>query len=78
MQLFVGEKLTMNNRSSNWSRKPSSDNVSDVFIYSNYDQISEDDKLFLPTMLGVYTEIQKANKSYEKRKTFLILGISLI
>lgn len=69
----------MANNHVTWSRKPSSENVSEVFIYSNYDSLTEDDKQMLPSMLAVYSETMESVGKYERRKRmFFILGIIAI
>lgn len=57
-----------------WSRTPSSDNISSVYIFSEYDYISEDERNALPIMLNIYAESLEVSKNYEKRKK-IIIGI---
>lgn len=69
----------MPNNHVTWSRKPSSENVSEVFIYSNYDNLTDDDKQMLPSMLAVYSETMESVGRYEKiKKTFFVLSIIAI
>lgn len=55
-----------------WSRTPSSDNVSAVYIFSEYDKINEDEKNVLPIMLNIYAEKLAVSDRYEKKKKILI------
>lgn len=69
----------MANNHVTWSRKPSSENVSEVFIYSNYDNLTEDDRQMLPNMLAVYSETIESIGKYERRKKmFFIFSIIAI
>ncbi len=62
-----------------WSRKPSSENVSEVFIYSSYDKMEDDERLLMPKMLDVYSETIDAVNRYENRKrVFFILGVLVV
>ena len=62
-----------------WSRKPSSENVSAVFIYSSYDKMEDDERLLMPKMLDVYSETIDAVNRYENRKrVFFILGVLVV
>jgi hypothetical protein len=62
-----------------WSRKPSSENVSEVFIYSSYDNMEDDERLLMPKMLDVYSETVDAINKYENRKRiFFILGVLIV
>lgn len=59
-----------------WSRIPSSENVSQVFICSEYDQMNEDEKVLMPRMLAIYSETMESIDRYERIKNNLfILGI---
>jgi hypothetical protein len=62
-----------------WSRKPSSENISEVFIYSSYDKMEDDERLLMPTMLDIYSETVDAVDRYENRKRiFFILGVLVV
>jgi hypothetical protein len=60
----------------NWSRKPSSDNISSVFIYSSYDEIEPDEKNYLGTMLNVYSEAYDAINKYRNIKRLLFASMT--
>lgn len=76
VQIFVGEKYTMHKNHVTWSRVPSSENVSEVFIYSDYDKINEDERALMPKMLAIYSETMESIDKYERMKTKLfVLGL---
>lgn len=69
----------MNNKI-NWSRIPSDDKVSHVFIYSDFDTPSEEDYKLLPIMLNNYTEVLSSMQQYENRKKifFILTTLALL
>lgn len=64
----------------NWSRIPSDDTVSQVFIYSDFDTPSEEEYKLLPIMLNDYTEVLSSMQQYENKKKlfFILTTIALI
>lgn len=55
-----------------WSRTPSSEKVSAVYIFSEYDYLNEDERNILPDMLNIYAESLDISEKYEKRKKIIV------
>lgn len=68
----------MNKNHVSWSRTPSKDTVSHVFIPTEYDIMTPDDKAILPAMLNIYTEHMAITDKYENTKRLIIFCIFLV
>lgn len=68
----------MKNNHVSWSRTPSKDTVSHVFIPTEYDTMTPEDKASLPTMLNIYTEHMAITDKYENIKRLMIFSVFLV